>query len=430
MGSSTHQSADNHGKSSMADNRSQFQNDNVKGRLPIPLALGISLSCSALFAIPIDNRVKNGAPSATLSGQPAASSFSPTLPTVMPFVSTEALPVTPLAQIAFALNSSIPIRSQGAGVARPFLWAGSTVDRERATGCLAATGFYEAGTDPAEQRAVMQVVLNRVRHGNFPRSVCGVVFQGSQRSTGCQFTFTCDGAMQRRRPSPLEWERARQVALEMLTGRTEPIVGNATHYHTNWVHPYWSSQMQKIAAVDTHLFFRWRGRPGNPQAFSNAYAGGEPNIDNMAAFSTGHQTVASMQVTSSLPSTLVTPALPIAPMPTPARASPALAGSGRALPDQAQAPDDDIFFVLLERSADSDHFRRMAEQSCAGKPTCRYLGWTNGTQMARRFPISGSAIDALSFSYIRLSANEAGRAQWNCAEFPRDDQAQCLRRGR
>jgi spore germination cell wall hydrolase CwlJ-like protein len=141
-------------------------------------------------------------------------------------------------------------------------------DRERATDCLAATGYYEAGTRAADQRAVMQVVLNRVRHPAFPHSICGVVFQGAERKTGCQFTFACDGSMARRQPSAAIWRQARITASEMLTGQIEPAVGNATHYHTDWVHPAWSSQMNKIAAIDTHLFFRWRGNIGEPQSFT------------------------------------------------------------------------------------------------------------------------------------------------------------------
>ncbi|PCJ46186.1 MAG: DNA gyrase subunit A, partial [Gammaproteobacteria bacterium] len=40
-----------------------------------------------------------------------------------------------------------------------------------------------------------EVVLNRVGHKAFPNTVCSVVFQGAERVTGCQFSFTCDGSM-------------------------------------------------------------------------------------------------------------------------------------------------------------------------------------------------------------------------------------------
>ena len=97
---------------------------------------------------------------------------------------------------------------------------------------------YEAGDDPAGQRAVAQVVLNRVRHPAFPKTVCGVVFEGQDRTTGCQFTFSCDGALTRWSPSPALWTAARQIATAALTGTVYRPVGYATHYHTDWVVPY------------------------------------------------------------------------------------------------------------------------------------------------------------------------------------------------
>src|SRR3546814_13220413 len=89
----------------------------------------------------------------------------------------------------------------------------------RSIECLAAAVYYEAGSESVDgQRAVAQVVLNRVRHPAYPNSVCAVVFEGAQRATGCQFTFTCDGAM-RRTPSVAGWERARKVAEAAPAGK-------------------------------------------------------------------------------------------------------------------------------------------------------------------------------------------------------------------
>ena len=150
------------------------------------------------------------------------------------------------------------------------------------TGCSSglgegmALGLAEAGAGDADQRAVMQVILNRVRHPAFTNTVCGVIFQGSERSTGCQFTFTCDGSLRRTYPDSL-WRAARQRAEEMLGGAVFQPVGNATHYHTNWVYPWWSPKLDKIAQVKTHLFFRWRGFWGSRNALSARYAGGEPD---------------------------------------------------------------------------------------------------------------------------------------------------------
>jgi len=94
----------------------------------------------------------------------------------------------------------------------------STIDRSRALTCLTAAIYYEAASEPDDgQRAVAQVVLNRVAHPSYPNTVCGVVYQGSERDTGCQFTFTCDGALARK-PSRYFWDRAEKVAREALAG--------------------------------------------------------------------------------------------------------------------------------------------------------------------------------------------------------------------
>ena len=333
--------------------------------------------------------------------------------------------VGPAADTARSINASIAIIPDGLVSAAPVFWAGGTIDRERATDCLAAAGIYEAGSGPTDQRAVMQVILNRMRHSAFPHSVCGVVFQGTERTTGCQFSFTCDGAMSRRTPSPETWRRARMIAMEMLSGRVEPSVGLATHYHTDWVHPVWSGQMQKIAAVSTHLFLRWRGNFGEARAFATRYSGSEPLIPKMAFLSAAHRDA------SAFDDALIPAAVPLAPLPdiaSPRRIENKLVAAREALPDQSRSPDADVFLMTLDK-ASPDNFVRQAEQACAGKTTCRFLGWTSPAQKASQFPISGNAIDAMSFSYIKQGAGDPGRARWNCVEFPRGDRAQCLRRG-
>jgi hypothetical protein len=123
---------------------------------------------------------------------------------------------------------------------------------------------------------VAQVVLNRVRHPAFPNSVCGVVYQGSTRPTGCQFTFTCDGSLARE-PDSDGWRRAWKVAEDALSGQVYAPVGWATHYHADYVLPTWAASMAKNAVLGAHLFYRWAGSWGKPGAFTDAYAGREPN---------------------------------------------------------------------------------------------------------------------------------------------------------
>jgi spore germination cell wall hydrolase CwlJ-like protein len=164
----------------------------------------------------------------------------------------------------------------GGPAAKPFYATGSALDQARAEQCLTMAIYYEAATEPdAGQKAVAQVVLNRVAHPSYPNTVCGVVFQGSERSTGCQFSFTCDGSLARR-PMAYWWDRARRVADAAWAGFVFAPVGLATHYHTLQVHPSWSNSLIPVTVIGAHQFYRWPGAAGQKAAFSVAYLGGEP----------------------------------------------------------------------------------------------------------------------------------------------------------
>ncbi|MGQ0559839.1 MAG: cell wall hydrolase [Sphingosinicella sp.] len=156
--------------------------------------------------------------------------------------------------------------------------AGRTpLDQLRAETCLAQAIYYEAANEPERgQRAVAQVVLNRMRHPAWPNSVCGVVFQGPLRAGGgCQFTFTCDGSMARR-PEPFKWEWARRLAAEALAGYVHAEVGTATHYHASYVSPRWAPHLRPAGVIGLHRFYRLPGAWGDRAAFTAAYTGSEP----------------------------------------------------------------------------------------------------------------------------------------------------------
>jgi transposase-like protein len=141
--------------------------------------------------------------------------------------------------------------------------------------CLTAAVYYEARSESNEgQRAVAQVVLNRVRHPAFPKSVCGVVYQGSNRRTGCQFSFTCDGSLRARR-EPEAWARARKVAAGALAGSVYGPAGLATHYHADYVRPWWAASLRHAVTVGSHIFYRWRGSWGDPQSYRRPYLAAE-----------------------------------------------------------------------------------------------------------------------------------------------------------
>jgi len=163
----------------------------------------------------------------------------------------------------------------GDAVARPTFLSGTAQDRLRALQCLTTAIYYEAATEPdAGQRAVAQVVLNRVAHPSWPNTVCGVIYQGSERP-GCQFSFACDGSMART-PARMWWLRARDVAEAALAGQVYAPAGLATHYHTSAVNPGWASRLGFIGTIGAHRFYRNLGIGGLANAFSDRYFGGEP----------------------------------------------------------------------------------------------------------------------------------------------------------
>ena len=153
--------------------------------------------------------------------------------------------------------------------AQPFRLGGA-LDASRDLDCLTQAAYYEARGEGREgMKAVAQVVLNRVRHRAFPNSVCGVVFQGAGRRTGCQFSFTCDGSM-RGRVNTAAWNRARDIASAALSGTVYAAVGNATHFHTTGVSPRWRNTLVRVSQVGDHLFYRFGGRSGSGAAFTYA----------------------------------------------------------------------------------------------------------------------------------------------------------------
>ncbi len=187
--------------------------------------------------------------------------------------------------------------------ANPF-FAGSGLNQQRAQQCLAQAIWYEAASESeAGQRAVAQVVLNRVSHPSWPGSVCGVVYEGSQRSTGCQFSFTCDGSL-RRRAAGASWSRAQRIADEALAGSVYRPVGHATHYHTLWVSPYWAPSLEHVGTIGAHRFYKQRGSAGRKEAFTLRYSGFEPGVSGRtAAPSSVEDTTASLPELPSAPGT-------------------------------------------------------------------------------------------------------------------------------
>ena len=135
-------------------------------------------------------------------------------------------------------------------------------EQPRATGgeswrCLTEALYFEArGEDLKGLYAVGEVILNRVEDRRYPGTVCGVVYQGTGRLHGCQFSYACDG-----RPEHINdagaWNRVGKVARILLDGAPRVLTDGATHYHARWVSPSWARQFPRTASIGVHHFYRW-----------------------------------------------------------------------------------------------------------------------------------------------------------------------------
>jgi spore germination cell wall hydrolase CwlJ-like protein len=207
-------------------------------------------------------------------------------------------PLTP--EQATEENAERPFVARPDTAASRFVLMADANNRARALTCLAQAVYYEAAGEGIDGgRAVAQVVINRVRHPGFPSTICGVVYEGADRPTGCQFSFTCNGSMERI-PVPWLWTRSKQIAEEALKGRVFAPVGHATHYHADYVLPFWADSLDKSAQIGRHIFYRLRSSLGDARAFSQHYGGTEPPFREPGATVVIPQTPEGQQLASAL----------------------------------------------------------------------------------------------------------------------------------
>lgn len=356
--------------------------------------------------------------------------YSVSLPANVPTVEPMELKEVPV-ELAKKINDATPFTKEPVPPAKPFQVAGTPTDIARATDCLAAAIWYEAGAETlAGKKAVAQVVLNRVRHPAFPKSVCGVVFQGQERATGCQFTFTCDGAMMRV-PGVAAWTQTRQLAGIMLRGEVFKPVGVATHYHTDWVLPAWSAKLDKVHKEATHLFFRWTGFWGTPAAFRGRYAGVEPAVQKLIMLSPAHAQVDPDDVViGELPPLDPGALLPGADGQLPGAGAPV----GNGIPPnpygfkpRLQSPSGDFIAFVVPKNTDPGQLLGLVLSSCSVKPYCKVLVWTDNRRAPTKMPVSDDQLAAMSMSYLRNRSNGLDKVLWNCDIFPRPDPNQCMK---
>ncbi len=294
-------------------------------------------------------------------------------------------------------------------LAKPFVYQGAVSDRDRAIDCLATAAWYEAGNDPSGQRAVIQVVLNRLRHPTFPKTVCGVVFQGSERKTGCQFSFTCDGSMTRRLPSTSDWIRARTLSENALNGAVDTAVGQATHFHADYVAPWWGPKLDQISKIGSHIFYGWHGSQG--------------------ALSSTNWLIAKETLPEQLPAgtRLSYPELD-------ATASTQLALDGAddfadGIPSianlQAVKPTN-ATLIHVDPNGPSGRWALTAMGRCPTRASCQIVGYGQQDEIDRNRALPGSAMERPLFLFIRDKASGMDVALWDCERIERSNSAQCL----
>lgn len=122
--------------------------------------------------------------------------------------------------------------------------------------CLAKAVYFEARSESElGQLAVAKVILNRVKDPNYPKTICGVVYQGSDHRNACQFSFACDGVADEVK-SQEAWDHSKLIAEKAIAGdQTIRIIGAATNYHADYVNPKWAKDMRKLIKIGRHIFY-------------------------------------------------------------------------------------------------------------------------------------------------------------------------------
>jgi spore germination cell wall hydrolase CwlJ-like protein len=198
---------------------------------------------------------------------PQAASLSSSTPPVSYTIATIAMPPSAAAIASARAGAATKASASATSIARKSdpgareiyteLIAPANMAREQR--CLAEAIYFEARSESDEGRAaVAQVVLNRVKSGLYPDSVCGTVYQNRNRYLACQFTFACEGKSLRiTEPEP--WRAAVRIAREVYDGTTYLAeVGASTHYHADYVKPYWARKLKKMDVIGRHVFYKLR----------------------------------------------------------------------------------------------------------------------------------------------------------------------------
>jgi spore germination cell wall hydrolase CwlJ-like protein len=190
---------------------------------------------------------------------PRAEAFPEGLRTAQPQEASPEEPAAPEIAAGPQAEPNMTLAPKSRGPSSHYASLISEENRYREMRCLAEAIYFEARSEPEEgQAAVAQVVLNRVRHENYPDSVCGVVYQNRHRFLACQFTFACEGKSLRITEAE-PWRVAVQIATDVVSGKIYlSDVGASTHYHADYVRPRWARSLKRMDTIGRHTFYKLR----------------------------------------------------------------------------------------------------------------------------------------------------------------------------
>ena len=108
-----------------------------------------------------------------------------------------------------------------------------------------------------------QVVMSRVYDYRVTDYVCDGIHQGKHYNgypvrNRCQFSWYCDGKSDKPREA-YAWAYAQMVAADTLIGQgidVTDMTQGATHYHANYVRPYWADKLEYTVTYGSHLFYK------------------------------------------------------------------------------------------------------------------------------------------------------------------------------
>ncbi|WP_095012484.1 cell wall hydrolase [Tsuneonella mangrovi] len=380
----------------------------------VPMAIALTpmaiVTLSLAQAIP----TRTGASYGLVAAPPTHSRFRTVAGPAVPKPTDVELTATSDAGDPYAKGTSAAPGKLVAAV--PYMFQGSASAREYAVSCLAAAAWYEGGSDAESQRSVIQVVINRMRRPAYPKTACGVIFQGSDRQTGCQFTFTCDGSLDRRHPSQKAWEAARLLAQAALDGAVDEEVAQATHFHADYVSPYWAANLVLLTSVGRHLFYR------NPRAHERLVVqpiGGD--ADDRQFMTKIYDNAADQKVKglAQIEPAQVADAS-IAQMP-------ALQGvTVSGIIQAAGGGNTKSFVQAFDPGQPAGRWAVSALGRCGSIPGCSVFGYVSADQAAKNSLVPPGRRDRPAFLYANDVYSNAKLVLWDCSRFQRPSASQCL----